>query len=200
MDKTRKCETKIKKKEKKEGGKKKKKKEEEEKEKMMAIDRRRKRLMSSSCFSCRCSSSPSSSQLFTFFIVSLASISFFSLYFLFFSLFSPLHNVSTNSFNTPTRTWHYTKGSNVLNSLPSLLFPQIIFSSFSISFLSVSCLYRQAKPWWVSIGVHRPHHSYRNPIGFYGPDMLVEERTREDARKYPQTKCASLVFGRMGEK
>ena len=27
------------------------------------------------------------------------------------------------------------------------------------------------KPWWVSIGVHRPHTEYRVPIGFYGADL-----------------------------
>eukprot|EP00038_Savillea_parva_P000752 m.98441 g.98441 ORF g.98441 m.98441 type:complete len:681 (-) comp10258_c0_seq1:18-2060(-) len=27
------------------------------------------------------------------------------------------------------------------------------------------------KPWWVSIGVHRPHTNYRVPAGFYGPEL-----------------------------
>lgn len=27
------------------------------------------------------------------------------------------------------------------------------------------------KPWWVSIGVHRPHTMYRVPQGFYGPEV-----------------------------
>eukprot|EP00666_Eupelagonemidae_sp_cell4sb_P011975 gene11975-20694_t len=29
----------------------------------------------------------------------------------------------------------------------------------------------QPLPWWVSIGVHRPHSPYRVPQGFYGPDV-----------------------------
>lgn len=29
------------------------------------------------------------------------------------------------------------------------------------------------KPWWVSIGVHRPHTEYRVPVGFYGPQVHV---------------------------
>ena len=27
------------------------------------------------------------------------------------------------------------------------------------------------KPWWVSIGVHRPHTSWRMPVGFYGDEL-----------------------------
>jgi hypothetical protein len=27
------------------------------------------------------------------------------------------------------------------------------------------------KPWWVSIGVHRPHTTYRVPVGFYGDEL-----------------------------
>ena len=27
------------------------------------------------------------------------------------------------------------------------------------------------KPWWVSIGVHRPHWPYRLPPGYWGPDL-----------------------------
>ncbi|EDQ89668.1 uncharacterized protein MONBRDRAFT_25248 [Monosiga brevicollis MX1] len=27
------------------------------------------------------------------------------------------------------------------------------------------------QPWWVSIGVHRPHAPYRVPAGFYGPEV-----------------------------
>eukprot|EP00658_Telonema_sp_P-2_P083768 TRINITY_DN915_c0_g1_i3.p1 TRINITY_DN915_c0_g1~~TRINITY_DN915_c0_g1_i3.p1 ORF type:complete len:518 (-),score=77.98 TRINITY_DN915_c0_g1_i3:336-1889(-) len=30
------------------------------------------------------------------------------------------------------------------------------------------------KPWWVSIGVHRPHTSYRVPEGFYGTELYPE--------------------------
>jgi len=30
------------------------------------------------------------------------------------------------------------------------------------------------KPWWVSIGVHRPHVPYRVPQGFHGPELYPE--------------------------
>lgn len=31
------------------------------------------------------------------------------------------------------------------------------------------------KPWWVSIGFHRPHTNYRVPKGFYGPDIYPND-------------------------
>ena len=30
------------------------------------------------------------------------------------------------------------------------------------------------KPWWVSIGVHRPHWSFRVPQGFYGSELYPD--------------------------
>lgn len=39
------------------------------------------------------------------------------------------------------------------------------------------------RPWWVSIGVHRPHTVYRVPPGFYGPEVYP---TSGDAVLPPQ--------------
>lgn len=33
---------------------------------------------------------------------------------------------------------------------------------------------QSGKPWWVSVGVHRPHHKYRVPKGFTGPELYPD--------------------------
>lgn len=35
----------------------------------------------------------------------------------------------------------------------------------------IELAHASGKPWWVGIGVHRPHWAYRVPDGFYGPQL-----------------------------
>lgn len=50
-------------------------------------------------------------------------------------------------------------------------------SSYVLNLTDVSGLKRMdlavqsGKPWWVSIGNHRPHTHYRVPQGFYGTEL-----------------------------
>ncbi|EGD76787.1 iduronate sulfatase [Salpingoeca rosetta] len=46
--------------------------------------------------------------------------------------------------------------------------------------------HQSGKPWWVSIGVHRPHTPYRVPAGFYGSELYPFDVAPPKHRYPPQ--------------
>jgi hypothetical protein len=48
------------------------------------------------------------------------------------------------------------------------------------------------KPWWVSIGVHRPHTTFRVPAGFHGTELYPKNGPGGDVVK-PCKNCAAPI-------
>lgn len=46
--------------------------------------------------------------------------------------------------------------------------------------------HQSGKPWWVSIGLHRPHTPYRVPAGFWGPEVYPPHSPGGDPVLPPQ--------------
>eukprot|EP00755_Sulcionema_specki_P014821 Sspe_Gene.57722::Locus_31672_Transcript_1_1_Confidence_1.000_Length_1561::g.57722::m.57722/K01136/IDS; iduronate 2-sulfatase len=49
------------------------------------------------------------------------------------------------------------------------------------------------KPWWVSIGVHRPHTQYRVPQGFYGTELYPNDTVSPPKHRFPPARVPYMA-------